>query len=101
VKKSKSICLSSFTLIGAFLLYGQARDTGSVFGTISDSQGAVVPGAAVTLTNIATGAARRTAVDSSGGFVFTLLPVGSYNLTVEQRRVGPGSCTPSPSQIRA
>jgi hypothetical protein len=71
-------------LIFAGLLHGQARDTGSVFGTISDSQAAVVPGAAVTLTNTATGAVRKAAADANGGFVFTLLPVGSYSLTVEQ-----------------
>ncbi|MGH9628668.1 MAG: carboxypeptidase regulatory-like domain-containing protein, partial [Bryobacteraceae bacterium] len=70
-------------MAGANLTYGQARDTGSVFGNITDAQAAVVPGALVTLTNTGTGAARKAAADTSGGFVFTLLPVGSYGLTVE------------------
>src|SRR5438552_6993299 len=64
--------------------FGQARDTASLFGTITDAQGAVVTGARVTVTNTATGLSRSSTTDGSGGFVFPLLPVGSYNLTVEQ-----------------
>ena len=71
-------------IASASLIYGQARDTGSVFGSIADTQEAVVPGAVVTLTNTATGAVRKATADASGGYVFSLLPVGSYNLTVEQ-----------------
>src|SRR5947208_11377431 len=64
--------------------FAQARDTASLFGTITDAQGAVVPGAQVTVTNTATGLSRSSTTDGSGGFVFPLLPVGSYNLSVEQ-----------------
>src|SRR2546425_8921742 len=64
--------------------FGQARDTASLFGTITDAQGAVVPGAQVTVTNTATGLSRNSKTDGSGGYVFPLLPVGSYNLSVEQ-----------------
>ena len=71
-------------LLGAALLHSQARDTGSVFGNVSDAQAATVPGAIVKLTSSDTGAVRQSVSDNSGGFVFTLLPVGSYNLTVEQ-----------------
>ena len=75
--------LIAASLAGSVLLYGQARDTGSVFGNVTDAQAATVPGAVVKLTSIATGAVRQTDSDSNGGFVFTLLPVGSYNLSVE------------------
>src|SRR5205814_4923837 len=64
--------------------FAQARDTASLFGTVTDAQASVVPGARVTLTNIATGLSRNTVTDNSGGFVFPLLPVGSYNMSVEQ-----------------
>src|SRR5713226_7781374 len=63
--------------------FGQARDTASLFGTITDAQGAVVPGARVTVTSTATGLSRNSKTDNNGGFVFPLLPVGSYNLSVE------------------
>src|SRR6185312_9425936 len=59
-------------------MFGQARDTASLFGTVSDAQGAIIPGAQVTLTNTATGQARTIETDATGGFVFPLLPVGTY-----------------------
>src|SRR5437773_2685907 len=62
----------------------QVRDTASLFGTITDSQSAVVPGATVTINNAATGVSRSVVTDNSGGYVFSLLPVGSYHLAVER-----------------
>src|SRR5262245_16291357 len=63
--------------------FSQVRDTGSIFGTITDSQGALIPGVTVTVTSAGTGLNRAIESDSSGGFLFPLLPVGSYNLSVE------------------
>ena len=51
---------------------------------ISDAQGAIIPGAQITVTSVATGQARSAESDAAGGFLFSLLPVGSYDLTVEQ-----------------
>ncbi|MBI3697021.1 MAG: carboxypeptidase regulatory-like domain-containing protein, partial [Acidobacteria bacterium] len=64
--------------------FAQVRDTASIFGSVSDAQAAMVPGANVTLTNIATGQSRTATTDSSGGYSFPLLPVGTYSVTVEQ-----------------
>ena len=64
--------------------FGQARDTASLFGSVTDAQAAVIPGARVTVNNEATGLSRSTLTDGSGGFVFALLPVGSYGVSVEQ-----------------
>lgn len=62
----------------------QVRDTASIFGTVTDAQGAVVPTAKVSIANPATGLTRSATTDTSGGFVFSLLPVGTYSLIVEQ-----------------
>src|SRR5262245_1980736 len=62
---------------------GQVRDTASLFGTVTDSQGAVVPDARITINHPATNVSRFAVTESSGGYVFTLLPVGSYNVTIE------------------
>lgn len=70
-------------LAGASLLFGQARDTASLSGTVTDAQAAVAPGAQVTITNVATGLVRSAAADDNGRFLFPLLPVGSYSLVVE------------------
>ncbi|HWB96756.1 MAG TPA: carboxypeptidase-like regulatory domain-containing protein, partial [Bryobacteraceae bacterium] len=64
-------------------VFGQARDTASLFGSVTDAQASAVPGAKVTVTNPATGLTRTVTTDPSGGYVFSLLPVGSYQLTVE------------------
>jgi hypothetical protein len=57
--------------------------TGSIVGTVTDKTGAVVPGAAVTVTNTDTGGANKTLTDSSGNYVVTTLPVGHYSVAVE------------------
>ncbi|MEK7404686.1 MAG: carboxypeptidase regulatory-like domain-containing protein, partial [Acidobacteriota bacterium] len=62
----------------------QTRDTAAIFGTVTDAQGAAIPGAPVTVTNANTGQAQKVTTDESGGYVFNLLPVGSYTITVEQ-----------------
>jgi hypothetical protein len=51
-------------------------------GVITDPSGAVVPGAAVTLKNDASGQIRRTQTDRQGFYSFPFLPVGVYALTV-------------------
>src|SRR2546423_7646774 len=45
--------------------------------------GAVVPGAAVTMTNTETAAAFRKVSDTTGEFQFDFLPTGTYNLRIE------------------
>ncbi len=63
------------------LLYGQA--TGSFSGTVSDKAGAVVTGAAVTVTSQGTGLSRQAKTDDSGHYLVPLLPVSFYTIHVE------------------
>jgi hypothetical protein len=74
----------SLLLLLPICAFGQARDTASLFGTVTDSQGAVIPGAQINVLNPATGLSRTTTSDAGGAFTFSLLPVGVYTLTVEQ-----------------
>ena len=55
---------------------------GSISGTVTDPQGAVVSGAQVKATNTSTGAPLTTTTDSSGLFRFNLIPVGDYKVEV-------------------
>ncbi|HWC17626.1 MAG TPA: carboxypeptidase regulatory-like domain-containing protein, partial [Terriglobales bacterium] len=58
--------------------------TGSIAGTVHDPQGAVVPGATVTVTDTDKGIVIRTLKTSSGGdFAVPFLPVGHYSLSVQ------------------
>ncbi len=52
-------------------------------GTVTDSTGALVSGAKVTLTNENTGATMGTTTGGSGDFVFPFVPVGVYTLRIE------------------
>jgi len=64
---------------GAVRLYAQS-DTGRVTGLISDSSGAVIPGASVTLTNTDTGVTDTKTADSGGNFNFPALLRGHYSI---------------------
>ena len=64
--------------------WAQTRDTAAVFGSVIDPQGAAIPGAVVTLTSVGTGVVRTVTTDESGRYGFNSLPVGSYQLGVEQ-----------------
>src|SRR5262249_41614567 len=57
--------------------------TGKIEGTLRDPQGALVPDASVTVTNLRTGAQKSAQSDRLGAFAMVLLPVGEYRLTVE------------------
>jgi hypothetical protein len=57
--------------------------TADILGTVSDSSGAVVPNANVTLRNLETNDARTMQSNGSGDYSFTLLPAGHYTITVK------------------
>jgi hypothetical protein len=56
--------------------------TASLSGTVVDPSGAAVPGAKVTVQNAGTGFTRITASGNDGDYLFPVLPVGQYTLTV-------------------
>lgn len=55
---------------------------GSISGTAVDQQGAVVSGAQVKATNVATGTVLTTTTDNSGLFRFSLIQAGTYKIEV-------------------
>ena len=55
--------------------------TGEIEGTLTDQQGAALPGATVTARNSGTGFERSAVSDSSGLYRLNLLPLGTYDLT--------------------
>ena len=56
---------------------------GSINGTVTDNSGAVIPGAKVTATDMATSAARETVSSGAGEFLFSDLPLSTYKVKVE------------------
>src|SRR5215469_15854711 len=63
-------------------LHGQAL--GKIVGTVTDSAGAVVPGAKVSVVNEGTRFTRVTATNGSGQYVVDSFPTGSVLVTAEQ-----------------
>ena len=76
----------------AFLLclsaWGQT-DQGRIVGTVTDSQGAVIPGATVMSQNEKTGDQRTATSNNQGRYVITGLAPGSYSLTAKAEGLGP------------
>ena len=62
--------------------FAQTTST-SILGTVSDSTGAVISGAKVTVTNSGTGVRRSELTSNTGDFNFPLLDPGEYEVTVE------------------
>src|SRR5690242_9000315 len=65
------------------LLMAQGSDTALLRGTVTDSTGAVVPGATVTMTNVATGVSEKRPTDAAGRYLFADLKAAAYRATVE------------------
>jgi hypothetical protein len=56
--------------------------TGSIAGVVTDPNGAVIPGAAVTAKNASTDVSRSVTTNDSGDFLISNLTAGSYSLRV-------------------
>jgi len=56
--------------------------TGTIQGTVSDSRGAIVPGANVVIRNLDTGQERNLKTGGEGTYVAPFLPLGKYTVTV-------------------
>src|SRR5438309_898300 len=60
-----------------------AQVTATVSGRVEDSSGAALPGAAVTVTSLETGAGRTLRTDEAGTYRVLSLPVGRYEVKAE------------------
>ena len=58
----------------------RAEVTGKITGAVKDQSGSVIVGAAVVITNTATGFRYTTKTDQDGLFTFPVLPVGQYQI---------------------
>ncbi|HEV2399545.1 MAG TPA: carboxypeptidase-like regulatory domain-containing protein [Candidatus Sulfotelmatobacter sp.] len=80
-------CARQLTVVLGFLLalttfaFTQSATT-SIHGTVTDSKGAVVVGATVTLSDPATGVSRDTKTTDQGVYQFLEIPPATYQLTV-------------------
>jgi len=80
VRLSLAAFLILFASVG--LMWGQAVDTGTVIGTITDQSGAVVQGATITITDRATGESRSATTNDQGRYILVSVPPGTYKASV-------------------
>src|ERR1700723_382897 len=88
-------------LAGMMFLPARARGqavTATLVGTITDTSGAIIPNASVSITNQGTTVVTNTTSNESGNFTFTFLPPGTYTVTVTapgfQKKVTSGVSVP-------
>src|SRR5438067_6683681 len=60
----------------------QSQTTGRIVGTVKDERGAVIVGAEVTATSLATAEERKVTTDNQGSYSIPLLPPGAYRVRV-------------------
>ena len=78
----KIFAAASLILLPCLALVTWAGVGGSISGSVKDSSGAAIPGAAVTATNTGTGVQQATTTDDRGSYSFLSLPVGHYDVEV-------------------
>ncbi len=81
-------CMRNFALLMTIAMVASlpavAQQAG-LTGTVSDPTGAVIPGAAVTLTHKGTGASRTTTTGARGGYLIPQLEPGQYRLEISMQ----------------
>src|ERR1700722_15713990 len=78
----KTIC--GFALVVLFCSLASFAQTGSIVGTVTDSSGAVVQGADVTVRNTATNETHKATSSASGSYSISELPIGPYEVTARK-----------------
>src|SRR5882672_2819235 len=83
-RKPLTLSLGALWLSLALAVCAWAQtSTSRISGTVTDSNGAVIPGAKITAKNDATGIAQTQTTTEAGLYSFPSLPVGGYTITVE------------------
>jgi hypothetical protein len=87
---SHSLCLLwalSFALVSTWS-WSQTQ-LGTVFGTITDPTGAVIPGAQVKVSSVSTGSKRDAFTDTKGQYYVVGLPTGKYTVRIDKEGFQP------------
>src|ERR1700692_2152965 len=88
MRSVRSLLLAGVFLAMALLLLPNAnaqQTLGGITGTVTDSSGAVISGATVTLSGNETKLSRTQTSSTTGSYTFVNLPIGTYTLTFTQQ----------------
>ncbi len=83
------VIILTAALFGLSLVAAAQTSRGTVSGVVTDTAGAVVPGASVTLTSDATNQARTTVSNEEGFYRFDAVELGTYAVQITATNFGP------------
>src|SRR6267143_5905746 len=86
--KGVSLCLFALVMLASTTLSQTQITTGTIQGTVTDANGAIVPGATVEIKNLDTNFSRTLTSDDGGRFVALAMPPGRYTVTVTKQGFG-------------
>src|SRR5213593_4342941 len=84
LRKRLTFFVLPIIVLSAVVIYGQGT-SGTILGTVTDPQGAVVAGATVSVKNLDTQRQRQVVTDSDGYYRVEALPVGRYEVRAERQ----------------
>ena len=79
------VCLLLISLVFSISAFSQENPTGTLVGTVTDSQGGAIVGAKVTVTDMASGTSVTTKSGDGGQFTVDNLAPSAYKVTVEMK----------------
>jgi hypothetical protein len=82
IQRRSFLCSIGALLVALCAVPAFAQSAGSIRGTVTDTTGAVVPGATVQLVNEATKFSREAQTDGRGGYFFATVDSGTYTVRI-------------------
>ena len=83
-----AVLFAAFLILAGSAISSAQTVQGVILGTVTDPSGAVVPNAAVTITNPATNFSEATTTGSDGTYRFSLVPPGTYTIDIKAANFG-------------
>jgi Outer membrane receptor proteins, mostly Fe transport len=103
MRRLRNLVSSAALLTGMLLLFAVGAvaqvSTASITGTVTDPAGAVIPGAQIVLTNVATNVELRTQTNETGLYRFQNVTIGRYTLSASAEGFGTRRLEPFNLQV--
>src|SRR5215469_3436662 len=82
IRVSGVFCVALVVVLVLFGSSAWGQDNGTITGFVTDTSGALVPNAKISLTNTATNQIRETVSNSAGNYRFANVGIGTYTLSI-------------------
>src|ERR1700733_13985074 len=82
--RSLNLAILLTAVLSLFAFHAQAQEA-TIVGTVTDSTGAIIPSAVVSVRNVETGTARSLTTNSDGQYAAPSLSIGRYDVRAEAK----------------